>query len=92
MTCSAKKSWALNNRRIAGVVMNLQIGKPNSILVTSLNVVSTADIIFWASESGDNAGLKQPRRVFKATTATATFQLNWLKIKWITLTFYKFTF
>ena len=68
---SVKKSCAWNNFFIVGVMKN----RHKNVTVISFKAVNemlVASIIFCASESGARSSSKQPRRVLKLTTATAT--------------------
>ena len=68
---SVKKSCAWNNFFIVGVIKN----RHKNVTVISFKAVNemlVASIIFCASESGARSGSKQPRRVLKLRTATAT--------------------
>ena len=70
---SMKKSCESNSWRNVGVVTYFHNGKPNAKSFIDLILALAAEIIFWASESCDRFGSKQPRRVFNPTTATAAF-------------------
>ena len=68
--------------------MYWKIGGPISSFHMSFAMTCTVSIICWASDSAVSCALKQPRRVFSATTATAgQMEMFSIKLKFLQINF-----